>query len=424
MRLTDQPTGNTRQLYILKFAVPVLARPTCVTSTSRDRIRILFLIRHLAIGGAERQLSLLARGLDPDRFDVTVAAMYSGGGIWEALSGAPHVRLVSLDKRGRWDTAAFGRRLLALARDVRPHLVHGYMIPANELALLAGRAVGAKVAWGIRISDQDFSRYTRFRRTVHRLGTALSRFPDLLIANSHAGRASHVAEGYPANDFIVIPNAVDVRAFAPDADAGRRWRAAHGIALAERVVALPARLDPMKDHHTFLAAAAQLTSQLGEAAPRFVCAGDGDAAYGAELRAEAERCGLAERVTWMPAVRDVASLYNGADIVTSASAFGEGFPNVLGEAMACGTPCVAASSGDAAAVIGDAGIAVPPRDPAALAAGWARLLAHRADEREALGARARERIVREFTVDRLVDRSSRAFEAVVRGERAVGVAAE
>ena len=387
------------------------------------RLRILFLIRQLEVGGAERQLAALARGLPQDRFAVTVASLYgSSGPMWDEFASIPHVRTVALAKRGRWDTVGFLQRLLALAREVRPHLVHGYMLPANELALLVGRAVGARVAWGIRISDQDFSGYTRFRRTVHEIGTRLSRFPDLVIANSFAGRSSHVAQGYPRDRFIVIPNGIDVERFRPDADAGHRWRASVGVMPDDLVVALPARLDPMKDHATFLDAAARTVAALPGRAPRFVCAGNGDGAYGDAMRALAERIGVAEHVTWTPAVRDVVGLYNGADVVASASAFGEGFPNVLGEAMACGTPCAAAASGDAAVVIGDAGVVVPSRDPAALAAGLTRLLALTPAARTELGVRARARIAAEFTVARLVDRSARAFEAVVAGRPAEGLA--
>ncbi|GJG87941.1 glycosyl transferase [Gemmatimonadetes bacterium T265] len=399
-----------------------MAVPHATPGPLPERLRVLFLIRDIAVGGAERQLALLARGLPRDRFDVTVATLYdSAGPIYDDLAAAPHVRVVSLGKARRWDVAGFFARLARLARDVRPHLVHGYMIPANELSLFAGRVAGARVAWGVRISDQDPMAYTRFRRTVHRVGVRLSRFPDLLIANSFAGRASHVAEGYPRGSFIVIPNGVDVERFRPDADAGRRWRASLGIAADDLVVALPARLDPMKGHPIFLDAAARVLAATSGPALRIVCAGDGTDAYRGAMRAVAADHGIDDRVTWTPSVRDVVGLYNGADVVASASVFGEGFPNVLGEAMACGTPCVAAASGDAAIIVGDAGTIVPPRDPAALADGLLRTLALDAAARAALGARARARIAAEFTIARLVERSGRAFEAVVAGRTVEGL---
>ena len=389
-------------------AAPVAAPP-------QARIRVLFLIRELSAGGAERQLAALARWLDRDRFEVTVATMYPGGKMWPEFEAIPGLTLVSLDKRGRWDTAGFLRRLVALARRVRPHIVHGYMSGANELALLAARLTGARAVWGIRVSDQDFSRYTRFRRAVYRAGIRLSSLPDLIIANSFAGRAAHVAEGYPTGRFIVISNGIDTERFRPDPAAGARWRAAHGFGAHEFLVGLPARLDPMKDHATFLRAAATLVAERPDAPVRFVCAGDGSPAFGDELRALAASLGVADRVVWLPAQRDVVALYNALDVVTSASAFGEGFPNVLGEAMACGVPCVAAPSGDAAMVIGDAGFVFPTRDAAALAGAWRGLVDLPLADRRALGARARDRVATEFTLARLAERSARAFEAVVDG---------
>ena len=147
---------------------------------------------------------------------MTVATLYaSDGPIAEELTANPCVRVVTLGKEGRWDLAAFGRRLIGLVREVQPHLVHGYMLPANELALLAGRIVGARVVWGIRMSDQDAAAYSRFRRTVQRAGAKLARWPDLIIANSFAGRAAHVAQGYPPGRFVVIPNGITTRPLSP-----------------------------------------------------------------------------------------------------------------------------------------------------------------------------------------------------------------
>jgi len=98
----------------------------------------------------------------------------------------------------------------------------------------------------------------------------------------------------------------------------------------------------------------------------------------------------------MPAV------YNALDLLCLSSAYGEGFPNVLGEAMACGVPCCATDVGDAALVLGDLGVAVPRREPETLAAGLAALLERLEREGEALRRACRARIVAHFSLERMV----------------------
>src|SRR5205085_6797857 len=106
--------------------------------------------------------------------------------------------------------------------------------------------------------------------------------------------------------------------------------------------------------------------------------------------------GLTDRVVRLGDRRDLERLYPAFDIVTLSSAFGEALPMVLGEAMASGVPCVATDSGDAELVVGDTGIIVPPRDPAALAAGWAQLIMLGEQGRSALGVKARARICEHY----------------------------
>ena len=130
--------------------------------------------------------------------------------------------------------------------------------------------------------------------------------------------------------------------------------------------------------------------------------------------------GLTDRVVRLGDRRDLERLYPAFDIVTLSSAFGEALPMVLGEAMACGIPCVATDSGDASLVIGDTGIVVPPRDPAALAAGWAQLIALGDAGRAARGARARARVLDHYDLDRVVPR----FEALYEEIAGKGAAAE
>lgn len=377
-----------------------------------EPIRVLFLIRSLDIGGAERQLHALVAGLDKSRFAVTVATIYDQGEMRAAFASLPGVRTISLHKQRRWDVRRFSATVWRTVRAERPHILHGYMGGANELSLVVGRLFGVKVVWGIRVSNLDFSRYIWSVGFLFRVGRLLSPLPDLIIANSESGRATHVARGYNPRRMIVIPNGIDTARFSPDLPAGRRWREAMGYGDRTPVIGCLARLDPMKDHPTFLRGAA-LVADTNDAV-RFVCAGGGNAAYGARLKQLAAELGLGDRVAWIPAAEDPRGLYNGLDIVTSASAFGEGFPNILGEAMACEVPCVATDVGDSAAVIGDAGSVVPAGDAAALAAAWRQILGMPLEERAALGRRARDRIVREFTTARLAERTGAALEALVK----------
>ena len=134
----------------------------------------------------------------------------------------------------------------------------------------------------------------------------------------------------------------------------------------------------MKDHPTFLRAAAQFARQNADA--RFVCVGDGAAAYRDELRTLTRSLGLDDRLVWAGEHGDVKAAYNAFDIATLSSAFGEGFPNAVGEAMACGVPVVGTDVGDVRPIVGELGEVVAPGQPEPLCAGWARLRRRLSDQ--------------------------------------------
>jgi len=372
-----------------------------------ERIRLAFLIRSLDVGGAERQLCTLVTNLDKDQFDVSVLVMYSGGALLRDLEGVPGVRVISLAKRGRWDLIGFGARLFAEMRRLRPQIVHGYMGGANELAWVFGRAVGARIVWGIRVSNLSPGDYIWSVSALFRLGALMSRSVDLIIANSQAGRSFHVEHGYAKDKLVVIPNGIDTDRFRSDPDAGRGWRVHHHLTEPNLVIGLPARLDPMKDHATFLRAVQTFVAFGIDA--HFVCAGNGTDEYQSQLQSLARELGVVDCVTWIPALADPVPFYNGVDLVTISSKGGEGFPNVVGEAMACGVPCVATDVGDAALVIGDTGHLIEAGDHDGLAACWRDLCLLSATARRELGRRARARIVERFTPSLLARRTSEAL---------------
>ena len=372
-------------------------------------IRVLFLLRSLHQGGTERQLTHLARGMDKERFAVTVATFYDGGALRGEIDGLPGVRVVSLGKGGRWDVA-FLRRLYRLADEVRPHVVHGYLPGGNALALPAGRRTGAAVVWGVRSADVDYLRYNWAEWAAFRAGAALSRRADRIILNSEKARRYYAARGYAADRMLVIPNGFDTAAFRPDRERGTRLRRAW-LGDGRVLIGIVGRLDPMKDHPTFLAAAAALRPAHPEA--RFVCVGDvRDADYAASLRREAARLGLADALCWAGACDDMPAAYN-ALVLLVLSSMSESFPDVIGEAMACGVPCVVTDVGDAAEVVGETGYVVPPSDPEALREAIAALLSRPAAERDVLGEAARERIGNCYSLALLVQRTEAALEELL-----------
>lgn len=377
-------------------------------TTAAPPLRILFVIRSLGVGGAERQLAILAIGLRARGHDVTVCTTYDGGERAEELR-AGHVRMISLGKRSRWDAWRTVAGLIRVTRDVRPDVVHGYMPTSNLLSTVAGFITRRSVVWGVRASVVDWSAYDWLARASFRATSLLSRQPALIICNSVAGLEFHARHGYPRERMRHIPNGIDPSRFRPDAAARARQRAAWGVVAHESLIGIVARLDRMKDHGTFLDAARRLVDTGFPA--RFVCIGAGDARYASALRERAAALGLDERLRWIDDAPDLVAAYNALDVHVSATRLGEGFSNVIGEAMACGVPCVATDVGDATAIIGDTGRLVPPGDSDAIARACRELLS---SQPRAVGIRARARIEREFGVERLVLRSETALRSVTR----------
>lgn len=333
-----------------------------MTSDSRSE-RVVFLIRSLGVGGAEAQLVHVATGMEELGFAVTVMAMYPGGPLEAELQTRSGFDYVMLGKGGRSDVIGFGSRLLSEIRRRKPAIVHGYMPFANQLALVAGRSARAKVVWGIRSSFVDFRHYDVHDRVLFATGRILSRLPDLMIINSWAGRDYHEKAGYHSSKMITIPNGIDSARFRPDPDARQRLRLEWGVPENAPLVGIVGRVEPMKDHSTFLEAAGIVAAGSNA---HFVCIGDGSSAYQREMETRTLAAGFGDRVHWLGVRNDMPSAYSALDVLVSASV-GEGFSNVIGEAMASGVRCVVTDVGDSARIVGAAGIVVPPSDPTAMA---------------------------------------------------------
>lgn len=368
--------------------------------TVMSKSLVLF-IRSLEIGGAERQLVTLALALHAQTIPTHVLTFYRDGQLKHDLD-ASCVPVETLDKRGRWDVVPFLWRFVRFLWKSRPAVLYTYLPVANVLGVMLKPLFPAtRIVWGVRASNMDLSRYDWLARVVFRAECRLSRHADLIIANSEAGRQYHLAHGFPGYKMRVIPNGIDTTRFRRNETDRSRVRSEWAIRDDEVLVGLVARIDPMKDHQTFLEAA-RLTAL--DHRIRFACVGDGDERCRSTLDSIAERLGLSRHLIWAGAREDMAAVYSALDIAVSSS-YGEGFSNALAEAMSCEVPCVATDVGDSAWIIEDTGKVVPPRDPGALARGIDWMCGLGPAGRAELGRRARERVETHFSASALADRT-------------------
>jgi len=360
--------------------------------------KIVYVTAGLRGGGAEAMLTRLVTAQPGVADEITIVSLLPAEAHVERLR-AGGVSVVELNFDGAGGIASGLFKLARLIAESRPDIVQGWMYHGDLAALIAlamsGRRRQTRLVWSIRCSDMDLRRYGIGLRAVVKACTLLSRRPDLVTANSAAGLKSHLGLGYRPRRAEVAVNGIDVDEFRPDAAARRAVRIEFGIPDDATVLAHVARVDPMKDHGSFLAAMVELPEL-----------------YALLIGAGTENLPAARNILRLGRRHDVARLIAAADFVVSSSSFGEGFSNALAEGMACGLPAIATDVGDAKLIVGDSGLVVPPENPGALAAAIRTLAREPATARAERGARARARIVENFAMSRAIARYAELYASL------------
>jgi glycosyltransferase involved in cell wall biosynthesis len=372
-------------------------------SAPGSRLRLLHVITDLGIGGAEVMLVRLVGRWQAAGHDNLVVSLLPGGELAPRLA-ATGARVVELGlMRGRLPGPA-ALKLWRSWREFRPDIVQGWMYHGNTAASLVGllQLAATPVFWTVHYSLDQAIAPNRLTRWLVRAGAPLSRTVARIVYCSAASAGQHEDLGYDPRRRVVIPNGVDVDRFRSDPAAGARLRALLGVQPDVPLVGTFARYDPMKDHANLLAAVARLRARGRPV--HLVLAGSGATAGNGALQDSVAAAGLAGRVSLLGVRDDVDALMPGLNLFVLPSAYGEAFPNVLIEAMAAGVPCVATDLGDCATILGETGLAVPPRDPDRLAAAMERLLAVPETERAWRAEAARGRVLAEFSLPSVAER--------------------
>ncbi len=365
-------------------------------------LRVVHVIAGLGQGGAESVLWRLATY--PGQAVEYVVISLTDEGVYGERLRAAGVAVHALGMpRGRVSLGGFMalRRLIA---QTNPHAVQTWMYHADLIGGVAARLAGVRaIAWGIRNSGAHLERSSRSARMVLRACALLSGvLPKAIVCAAQDAAERHAVKGYRRDRMVVIPNGYDLSRYAPDLAARERMRTQWGLAGDVPVIGCVARWDPLKDHANLLRAVAALVRDGRDAGLRCVLVGRGMTAENADLMALVDKLNLRERLVLAGPSDDVPAVMNGLDLHVLSSC-AEGFPNVVAEAMACGVYCVATDVGDAAYIIGDTGVVVPPEQPEALARGietGLREVASRGQGRA--GEAGRARVLENFDLARMV----------------------
>lgn len=363
-----------------------------------DRIRILHVITGLDVGGAETFLYNLAVSLS-QHIDSRILSLSAGGGLVLRFRDAG-MKVVQLGLKGRTGLLKIPGAAMRVAREVRewhPHVIQGWLNHGNVAATFVRGQYSRSSAliWSIRQSIYDIGVEKPGTQRAIRLQVRLSSRPDAIICNSSCAKEQLIQLGFARKALDVIPNGFDTMRFRPRTDARAQMRALIGATEEEFVVGMVARLHRLKDYPTFIRAVSLAAATM----PRLkaVCIGPGVAARESPLRSLVGSLGLEQRCILLDQRADMEFVYPGFDLMCLTSVE-EGFPNVVGEAMACGVPCIATDVGDTAKIIADTGVVVMPGDPEPVARAIVELASLEDDTRAGLAMRARERIARLYSM--------------------------
>jgi len=374
---------------------------------NQSSLRVCHVITGLELGGAESMLLKLCRTIDQSRVVSSVVSLRRDG----LLAGPFRDSGVALSEIGV-SPGSFGigsiRKLRESVSRIRPDVVHGWMYHGNLAALVATAGFRrVPVCWNIRQTIYDIAREKPGTRAVIRANRLVSTFPTRIVYNSSLSAAQHAALGFSKRKSVVLPNGFDANQFAPSLEAKASIRRELELSPDSLLIGLIARAHPMKDHALFFKAARIISQQVPSA--HFLLAGD-EATQDRLGRLEIE-ANLAGRVSFLGPRSDIARITAALDVACLTSAWGEGFPNVMAEAMACEVACVATDVGDVRHVLGDGGIVVEPGNAKSFATACVSLLSA-PRRRVQLGEAGRRRVLDCFSIAAVADAYSQLYESV------------
>ena len=370
--------------------------------------KVVHVITSLDDGGAEGVLTRLC--LHSRRVDHVVISLMGNGKHGPVLISSGIVVHCLRMNPGRPGLAAFFR-LVRLIRYEQPDIVQTWMYHADLLGGLAARLAGIKrIFWGVRHSTLERGKSKRLTIIIARLCALISPWlPEKIIYCASNAKEIHEGIGYDSKKSIVVPNGFDLNKFYPNLVGGQELRNELGIGIDEFVVGMVGRYHPQKDHLNLLKALKTL--KLKGIKFRCLLVGHGLSLSNSAVVYIINDLDLGEEVILLGQRSDIPIVMNALNIHVLSSSYGEAFPNVVAEAMACGIPPIATDVGDSRLIIGNQGLVVPPKDCPALISALLAFFEEKANSPDAWLSRCagcKREVSQRFSIQAMVS----SFEAV------------
>lgn len=356
--------------------------------------KILHIITGLNNGGAEMMLYKILSNIDRDKYECCVVSLLDKGIIGPKIE-ALGIPVVALDLRSNFLKPGIYIKAAKLCG--RFDIIQTWMYHANLFGLLINLFAGKKLILGIRIDRLIKGIDKPATMLIAKAGGWLSGRADVVVYCSQNAAEKHIVQGYSEKNAKVIPNGFDIENFNKK-DTREKILSEAGIPKGNTVIVFVARWNKQKGFSNFLKAVKMLSVKYPDLS--VLMAGLGVDWNNAELKKMLEENNI-ENVSLLGRRDDIADIMSAGDIFVSAS-YSEGFPNVVGEAMACGLPCVVTDVGDSAAIVGDTGIVAKNNDPETLACGIEKLLKMDKADLKSLGLKARDRIANNYDIRKIV----------------------
>jgi glycosyltransferase involved in cell wall biosynthesis len=386
-------------------------KPTSAEPTGR-RIRVLHIVADLRTGGAEMMLFRLINNSDDTKFEHEILSMRSRGDL-DLILPQTSLKTHTLGINGWLDGVIKLKSFRRVIRIYQPDIIHTWLYHANVIGgVMAYACSDAKIVWGLH-SGWLASRHTkRLTRIMRQIGGWLSSWvPDRVVCCAHSVREFHAGLGYARDKLAIIPNGVALDRFFPDEFTRRKLRGEWRISPSQLLVGMVARFDAQKDFCTFLDAAEIVRRHQPNT--HFLLCGPGFDETNDAVSQELERRNLRQSFTLLGFRTDIPRVMAALDTLVLSSLFGEAFPLVIIEAMACGVPVVASDIGDIQHAVGRWGKVVSPAAPQEFADAILDYAALPLEQRRLVAHNARERVATMFPLSLTIDQHEALYRDVL-----------